>query len=818
MLRIRYSLILLCSALALIPTLLFGVWAHNQAIESEFKEVRERNLLIAKNLSRALEQHHLDTIAVFESFAYNLANGSELQNVETTLANLDLGSIVVVEAATGRVVRCVAAEKTTPPEFIDQGMFELASSMASPDKTVLSPVTVDGNGTNVIYMVRAYGDTIAVGTLRTSYIVDIARSIAFGKQGHAVVVDQRGNVLAHPLPEWTVARKNISRVPAVQRMLKRETGIEQFYSPALEGDMIAGFTHVADAGWGVMVPQPISEVYANADESRRSAVVILGGGLFFALLLAAAFSIQLSRPIEALIRSYNEIRNTAERKPLTEPTGSFVPMEIAQLYRSYNSMVGNISKNQADIVRLAYSDQVTGLPSREAFAELAQAQLAQPPEPGQLGCAVLFIDLDDFKGVNDTMGHEIGDMVLKVQAGQIAAVIRERTGTDVLVSPIEEDGELVSALDGRSILSRVGGDEFMALVCGIADEQNLAELLEAINYRLSRAITIHDTQLSVGSSIGASLYGRDGTTLQDLTKKADIAMYWAKRAGKNCYRLFDSGQSNQTPSEIQAAVAQAIENDEMRLHYQPKVDAMTGEVHSVEALVRWISPHKGMIPPSQFIPVIDDTMIADQLGEWVLRNAAEQVRAWQGKGIDLPVSVNIASHHLVAEQFLPCVLDAIDRAGIGPQMIEIEITEETATNAHERALAVTRALKESGFAVSLDDYGRGYSNLTRLAALHVDTIKIDSTLTRMLGEDPRARIIVDSTIQMARGLNCAIVAEGVENATQAYILKDMGAELLQGYLFAKPMPPEDLEKWLTERAVSPTKLQIEHLARKVATA
>ncbi len=800
--KIRNALITLSAVLVLFPALIIGTWTYNQSIESQFDQVRERHLLLAKNLGGALERYYLDTKLIFEGIAQNLINGLDHESATPMLSNMGFHDIALVETATAKIIYCLAAYKGPTPEKMNLRMMKVARHLAVEGKTVYSPVMAAPDGTNVILLIRKFGDKLVIGKLRTDYFVAMGKNISFGEKGHAAIVDQAGNVLAHPMDDWITKRKNISKVSAVKRMMNRETGIEKFYSPALKGDMIAGFTHVPGVGWGVMIPQPVSELYAKSSNIIESYLLIVALSFAFAILLAVWFSFRSTKPLATLISAKQSVQNPEQQKTLIVPDNITVPTEIKQLFVTHNDMIDRLHAKHSDVLRMAYSDMVTGLPSREAFNQLVENELnagkqsAGLKEPDYL---LVFLDLDDFKAINDTMGHEVGDTVLSIISKQIADAIANYTDLDVITCPLNKSGNPIQKLNGRAVISRIGGDEFVAFIPWEEGEAGVKDFLQSLNISISSPFIVSDRELSIKSSVGSSLFSRDGSNIRELTKKADIAMYWAKQSGKNCYRLYDESVGDQTPAELQRDVANAIRNNEMVLHYQPKIDIAAGEANSVEAVVRWLHPEKGMISPGLFIPAIDDSETADLLGEWVIRTACEQIREWNIAGRNITISVNIANHHLVSNNFLPNLLRIVDEIGIEPAYLEIEMTEETAMTAHKRAKSVIKALNENGFTVSLDDYGKGYSNLARLAALEIDIIKLDMSLINGITEDPRRAIIVASALDMARNLNCKTVAEGIETQEQATFISRMGCDYLQGYLFAKPMPVDELNTWFLKR-------------------
>lgn len=803
--KVRYLLILLSTALVLFPALFIGAWTYNQSISTQFEEVAERHLLMAENLGNALERYFLDTRSIFEGVSDNLIHGINNESSNKMLASMNFIDIALVDEASAKILQCVATDKSKTPKTMNLNIMNRARDIAVEGETKFSSVMAAPNGTNIILLVRKDGDKLTIAKLKTDYFVHMGKSVQFGEKGHAAIVDNVGNLVFHPLPEWTRIRKNIAKLPPVQRMLNKESGIQKFYSPALKGEMIAGFHPIEGPGWGVMIPQPVSELYAKSMVTLKSSLTIVIASFAFAILLAIWISIRSTEPLLRLIDAKQNMGNPDKASILQLPKNWSVPKEIKQLFSSHNEMIQRLHSKHSETLRMAYSDMVTGLPTRAAFNKLVENEI-ENLNSNKKSHLLVFLDLDDFKAINDTMGHEIGDTVLSIVAKQIADAITSYTDLTTITCPLDEDGNPITQLNGRAVISRMGGDEFIAFIPWEEDRRAIKDFLQSINISISSPFIVSEKELSIKSSIGSSTFGRDGKTIQELTKKADIAMYWAKQSGKNCYRVYDASVGDQTPAELQRDVANAIRNNEMELFYQPKIAIAAGESNSVEAVVRWFHPEKGMISPGLFIPAIDDSETADLLGEWVVRTACNQIKKWNQTGRNVSISVNIANHHLVSQNFLPNLLKIVDEIDIDPAYLEIEMTEETAMTAHKRAKSVIGALKESGFTVSLDDYGKGYSNLARLAALEIDVIKLDMSLIHGITEDPRRAIIVASALDMARNLNCKTVAEGIETQEQAEFMARMGCDYLQGFLFAKPMAVEDLDAWFIQRSSDPAPL------------
>jgi GGDEF domain-containing protein len=422
--------------------------------------------------------------------------------------------------------------------------FRALKALANGDRVATSEVMADSDGMNVMQLVKAVGDQIAVGTFSTRYINQLGKNIAFGVLGHAAIVDHAGNVLSHPLDSWIAERRNIAKVSSVQRMLAGETGVETFYSPALKGDMIAGLTAVQPVGWGVMVPQPVVELHAKAERASRSALLIMALGFLASAVIGLAAAFWIARPIEALSDSSRQV---ASGRYVTPRLRRWLPAELASLQTSFASMIGKLRLSLMEVNRLAYTDGVTGLANRTYFLRRAVNVIDHSKRESR-SCSLLFIDLDGFKPVNDNLGHDMGDIVLKSVADRLADHFRVLPVGDLIdQNPLECD-----IAPDEVIVARLGGDEFAVLVAGAGDESQALAMGEEILSLLVVPFHIHEQAIRIGASIGIACTPRDGSDLTTLLKKADIAMYNSKRTGRNKVSLFDRSLRQTLDSTVQA--------------------------------------------------------------------------------------------------------------------------------------------------------------------------------------------------------------------------------------------------------------------------
>ena len=430
---------------------------------------------------------------------------------------------------------------------------------------------------------------------------------------------------------------------------------------------------------------------------------------------------------------------------------------------------------EARIDHLAHHDALTNLLNRYSLENrLAQSLLAARRD-GQL-LAVIFVDLDRFKVINDTLGHHAGDLLLIQVADRLTACVRE-----------------------SDIVARLGGDEFVLVLTGLANDLDAALVAGKIVIALGEAYEIDGKTLHSTPSVGISLFPANGEDSDVLMKNADTAMYFAKEKGRNNFQFFSPAMTAAATErlELERDLRGALAAGEFELHYQPQVCAKSGTVHGVEALIRWRHPERGLIPPLKFIPIAEETGAIEAIGAWVLNEACRQKAAWRDAGLSLQhVAVNLSARQLRLPDLVRQVQDAIACFGLDPGELELEITESVAMEDPERAIGQLRALRDSGVELAIDDFGTGYSSLAYLKLLPIHTLKLDRAFVRDIETDENDAAISAATLALAHNLGLRVVAEGVETEAQRDFLSNHGCNLLQGYLFGKPEPAAILtERW-----------------------
>jgi diguanylate cyclase (GGDEF)-like protein len=464
--------------------------------------------------------------------------------------------------------------------------------------------------------------------------------------------------------------------------------------------------------------------------------------------------------------------NTSVERAFAAGANDYIPKPICFAVLSHR-VCSIVDANMAvrHIRNLAYTDGLTGLPNRAQFLEQLSGRINQASRCGG-SVTILFLDLDRFKYVNDTLGHHIGDRLLIAAGNRIRSAVRR-----------------------ADCVARLGGDEFIVALTDVTAAE-AAVAARNICRTLSDPLQIDGNDLFISASIGAAVFPRDSTDVSTLLKHADLAMYKAKRSNTGV-EFFDASMERSLSGRVrlESELRRAIERSELEVFYQPKalVDGTT--IVGVEALVRWRHPTRGLVPPNDFIPLAEETGLILPLGDLVLRTACSQVQAWTRQGMKaLPVAVNISGRQLQQPDFVDRVERALRDTGLPPHLLELEITESTLMEDAEATLVLLHRLRALGVRLSIDDFGTGYSSLVYLKRFPMDTLKIDGAFIRDLPGDADDVVIVSAIIALAHSLRLDVVAEGVETREQRAFLEQRSCDLIQGYLLSKPLPANEFEQ------------------------
>ena len=786
--RIRTALLAALLLAGLLPFVGLTWLTYDRGMKRELADVTDRHLLLAKNLSFALSRYEKDVRATVSAIAIGLREGADFASPDLMDA-LHIGSIATVDPTTGEIVASKIRMVATHMMPSAEEMLVAMSDMRGLGLT-FSPVQQEPAG-NRIQIMGWVDDTFVVACINTGYFQNLGSQIAFGDKGHAAIVDQNGRALSHPRKDWTDSAKDMSRISAVQRMMNGETGVETFYSPALKADMIAGLTSVAGPGWGVMIPQPVSELHNRALLGLLPFMIGLVVLLGVFLLLTRQALRSFAMPLEVMVAELNRQIANGMPAPVAPLRRNRDIYELVQVVDAYNTLAANAQRSAETLEERAHQDPVTNIGNRAYFMEKGAAQICQRMALSRRGM-LIYIDLDGFKEINDTHGHGHGDAVLRAFAAQLYTLTKSFM-----------DREFRGITGAHPIIGRIGGDEFAILLPLPAETEDLTILVERLRKSMPDQVTVDGAKLKFGISAGGAIYPEQGSQIEDLLRRADVALYSAKQHGRSRFCLYNSNNALGGKSEILQSVSQAIATDEMELHYQPKFCLTTKSVNAVEALVRWNHPEMGTISPDMFLPAIQNTQAMAALGEWAVDRAITDMRNLDEKGIHLNVAVNIGTEHFCQEGFAGMLAEICAEREFETSRMQVEVTEDVVDQTTFGISSTVQSVQAAGFTVAIDDFGKGFSNLSRLATFPADVLKLDRSLTAGAVEDQRQHSLLRTAVMMGHALGSRVIIEGVETAEEVALATAAGADALQGYHIARPMPADALADWLSNRHSSP---------------
>jgi len=541
--------------------------------------------------------------------------------------------------------------------------------------------------------------------------------------------------------------------------------------------------------------QKISNAILSCAAGVASFIFSLGALLYItefnekllAAIVAGAFCLLISyvaaeRPNSESARALSALRKrlmAVEEGDLVSPAPPVVRQVMPKLAAAVDTLFAEVRASIENAQALGMYDPVTSLPNRLHFRSEADKMLG---ELKGKSAAMLFVDLDRFKMVNDSLGHARGDQLLIMVANRLRVVV---------------NAEFTGKAQSRPLLARLAGDEFTMFFPQIESVAEIERVARRVVLAVSEPFELSSHSVDIGASIGVAISPDHGTSIEALMRAADIAMYRAKSSGGGQHCLFtdELAAEHQQKIETEKALTEAVQRGEFILAFQPQMSLVTGEIAGAEALLRWNHPRDGLRGPDTFIPIAERTGIISEVGDWVLGEVAAVLANWNRIGVARRLSFNISPRQLDRPDFFAKLRQVLGDAQVPLSLIELEFTESAAMDVNDTVLGEIAALRADGATIAIDDFGTGYSNLARLRAMPLDRVKLDPTLIADIETSEKARVIVQAVIQLIKGVECEIVAEAVETAAQADILRAMGCDIVQGYVFAQPMFEAEFLDW-----------------------
>lgn len=580
--------------------------------------------------------------------------------------------------------------------------------------------------------------------------------------------------------------------------LARDTGQNQQIRGARTEDValpvILGSQYLGTIRLGIALEEFNSDLKTVQSRNLSLGVIFVIVGIMLTGLIAR----QLTRPLGDLIN----MTHRASKGDLNQSIGLRTNDELEFLATSFTDMMAALRKSMRDVQILAYRDKLTGLPNRAWFNEYFENMTAEVVNTGR-AAALLFLDIDRFKNINDTMGHFAGDSLLEKFAGRLVRSVEDASG--ITVQKSEPGSEPQNFDPSQAAIARLGGDEFTIVLPMIDNKDTPALVAQEIIASLVESFDLGKTKQTVSTSIGIALLPDHGTTASMLLKNADTAMYQAKNAGRGKYRFFDAAIAKDSFDrlKLEDELRLAIAEDQFEILYQPQFAVDSCRVIGAEALLRWHNPNVGVLAPDFFLQVAEDAQLMPAIGRLVVAKSLKDAQSWpRPAGRPLRLAINASIKELETAEFSDLIIDEIQRTGFEPEALEIEITEGAVIVDDSLVETHVKRLRLVGVRFAVDDFGVGYSNLARLKQLDFETLKIDRGLTRDIGSDRNAEALVVSILEMSRALSLDVVAEGIENTKQMDFLRKVNCGFAQGYSLARPMTQSDFCKLASQNSMS----------------
>ncbi len=616
-----------------------------------------------------------------------------------------------------------------------------------------------------------------------SFLEDIAKTQHLGQNGYVFFTDDRGIVLYHPQPTREKKILDDNLFPELQQAVAEQEMLESkiYGIPAF---IMGSRLSEGPYGFGVYPTEDLSNQYLKL---AYSTILVTCAAILLAVtFLFLSFRKLLIKPIRQLSKAAKEIGRGHVLVPIDVTSKD----EIGDLAQTFKEMGSNLKQYHEQVTYVAYHDSLTGLPNRMMFKDYLQRAIADAQRRVE-ELAVLFLDLDNFKRINDVLGHYAGDRLLETVAERLTQCLRE---TDVVAQTTQD-----SATD---MVARLAGDEFIILLPRSTGSRGANLVAKRILQALSRPVIVEKQEFVISCSIGIALFPDDGLTVDALLKNADIAMYHAKNTGRNNYQFYSSDLNRETAQkiDIERRLRKALTENALTIYYQPQVETTSGKMIGVEALLRWNDPELGAVSPETFIPIAEEYGLVADITDWVLAGACRQNKAWQEKGLmPIGVSVNISGVLFSRPDIAASILSALTASRLDPKYLDIELTETCILEDPVKGIKTLNSLKETGASISLDDFGTGYSSLSYLMQLPIDKVKIDKSFMRCITPHNPHSPIVTAIITMSHSLGMKVIAEGVEEESQVSFLLNSSCDYIQGYYYSKPLAPDDVEHILANR-------------------
>ncbi len=646
-------------------------------------------------------------------------------------------------------------------------------------KPLTSDAEDDENGPN---MQKLHGYLVL--TIDLGFLDSLSHNMSAGKSGDLFFTDANGTILFHPDKTRKGQQIDHALFARITNISDRKTLLDAPYR-----DAPGHYQAIRLDDWLHAVAAYEQSEFSDKRSNLGQSVTMIAG---VAILLTIAFLFAVLKSL--LIRPIQKLGSAARemgRGQLLVPINVDTRDEIGDLANTFREMGENLNHYHEQVHYVAYHDSLTGLPNRLMFKDYLKRATAEARRNNQ-ELSILFLDLDNFKRINDTLGHIAGDNLLEAFAVRLQACLRE---TDVIShSPLN---------DSESVMARLAGDEFIIMLPRTTGPANAQKVSRRVLELMSEPFVINKQELYISSSIGIALFPDDGDNVDDLMKNADIAMYHAKKSGRNNYQYFSKrlNEESMFKLKIESKLRHAVENNELEMYYQPQVALATGEIAGAECLLRWKDEELGMVSPDVFIPIAEEYGLIIPFTEWLINDICTRAQAWSKEyAAHTTMAINISAIHFCGHDLEGLIYNTLQQTGFDPKRLVIELTETSVLQDPGLAIRTLGRIQSMGLQTSLDDFGTGYSSLNYLMQLPLDKLKIDRSFIVNMDKGEKGIAIVSAIIAMAHSLGLEVIAEGVEDESHIPLLRKMRCDIAQGYYIAHPMPAAEFELLLSSNS------------------
>ncbi|MGB0661502.1 MAG: putative bifunctional diguanylate cyclase/phosphodiesterase [Mangrovicoccus sp.] len=773
-LSLRSALIGAFMIASALPLVSFWVWPYSKAMDAEMQEAERNTLLMAQHLSETFMHYTDGAQSAFEVLAQKAVDGSDISFAGPFMAKQNFDHLYVIDLKDDSVLQVVLGQSPAPMTDGLANFIADAKRAAENSPGKLAEIRPgDPASPKTLLIARQFGGILIAAELNTQFIEKELTHLTMGEAGHAVVFDSKGNIIAHPYLTMPPTKTNIAGMEPVRRSLAGEQGTMLFDAPMMKQTVLAAYAPVAETGWGVVIPRPLAELRAIPNEIGKNVAMVFFAAVLVSGLIGWSAAAILSRRLRVVSKTAQEMGegNTSVRVPVQAlPNIS----ELSELRHSFNLMAEQIGKAQSEIRYLAEKDVLTGLLNRGAFNDRANKRLRSGLWPR---ASAYFIDVDSLKLCNDAFGHATGDVLLRIVADEL----QELAGSDDLVA-------------------RLSGDEFALLALGRNDDE-LAQLQDRMMARLCRSVQIGSSKKKLSCSIGRADWAPGMSGIRPLLGFADKAMYLAKTAGGGRVAIFDNVMRRKSEARraLRHGLANAVAANELSLRYQPIFSTDDRQVVALEALCRWKDRAGNVIPPSEFIPIAEDSGIIRDLGAQIREKAFVMAARIRETGSQIPVTVNLSLLELASVDLIEMMEHELQRNGLVPGDIILEVTESCLNTQSEDVKQSLLEMHRRGFRLALDDFGKGDSSYNRLLNYPVEWLKIDLSVAGSVTRSRQARGVIRTMVETGHVMNKFVVLECVGSSRVEAIARNFGAEALQGHWLMPPMQNFEVLNFLSSR-------------------